>query len=268
LRKAVTDAADWLRSDEHLRNCPRRNRRLAICALLLSAGIAASSAHGIARPFPAEQDLAASQLSLGVVDAMLVYLLLLRFGCRHERRFLGTALAGGLLILLTAFFPGFGGPVATGVNAACLALWLAAAVVSVGFVRLAFNATPSGGGQPATGQRTGEGEAGSRCPVCGASLPGRSVRLASHFRCPACSAELSVRPAYRWQSATFGLVVAGGIATLLGPTRLSFAVVCLAAWLPSTLAVAAIWKRLAPPQPVVHDAGGGGRSRGSGSSEA
>lgn len=240
----------------HLQSCPRRNRRLAICAFVVSLGIALASVHGIARPFPEERNPGASQLGLSLIDAVLLSLFFLRFKCRHERLWLGTALAGGLLILLGAFLPGFGGTLSTAVNVACLVTWLAATVISVGFLRSAFQATSRGRNRQASGAWVGGGEAGPRCPACGSPLASRRVRLASHFRCPACSAELSVCTSYRWQNAMVGLVVAGGIATLLGPTRLSFAVVCLAAWLPATLAVWAVSKRLFPPRCLVYDPAG------------
>jgi hypothetical protein len=96
----------------------------------------------------------------------------------------------------------------------------------------------------------------------GAHLARDVIRLAAHFRCPSCSAELSVHPLCWLWSAMAGLVVAGVVAALLGPTALSFALLCLAAWLPATLAVAAASKHLVAPQPIVHKAGGRAHSRG------
>lgn len=130
--------ADQLsKSEAHSQSCITHSKRKALLALLFSAPVLLVTWRDLHKPFPVLQNPEAARLGTAYVVGLILYLFL-RIKCKHERLWLGPALAGGLVGLLTEFFPGVGGPIATGVNVISLLLWLAATVVSIGFVRATF----------------------------------------------------------------------------------------------------------------------------------
>jgi hypothetical protein len=132
--------------------CIRHNRRAATLALIFSLGVLLGGTLEATRWFPSSlPGPDPFMVRLGIVDgAAALFGAFLSVRCVYERLWLGIAAAGSAIMVLRSFHPGLAGPGSVGLGLLVLLPWVAAAVVSLGFVRSAFETPPSGGApQPA-----------------------------------------------------------------------------------------------------------------------
>lgn len=242
--------------------CIRQNRRAATLALFFSLGVMLSSAVGVSRPLSVTQqgpDPFMVRLAL-VGGAVILSYVLLSVRCVYERLWSGVADAATIIMALRSFHPGLAVSVVGWLGVVVLLLWLAATIISLGFVRSAFRGGSSDSMPRAITDQGGEGDGRPRCPACGSSLPRCAIRLASSFHCSTCSADLRVPRSYLWRSGAFGLALAIAIACLLGPTGGLFALALAASWLPATIVVLAVSKFYCPPRPRLCETPRSGRA--------
>lgn len=124
--------------------CLRYNRKGATLALIFSLGVLLGGFLALIRPIPASPPGPDPFLvRLGLVDgaAVLSYVFL-SVRCAHERLWFGIAATASVILAVRSFEPSLVASVASELAVLDLALWTAATMVSVYFVRSAFRGMP------------------------------------------------------------------------------------------------------------------------------
>lgn len=235
--------------------CIRRNRRAAILALIFSLGVllgglrevVGASARASLAPDP-------FMVRLALVDGTaILFYLFLSVPCIYERLWCAFAGLASAVMVLRSFHPYVAAPGSTELTIPILALWLAAVITSLVCVSSAFRGPPPGSAPPPPADQKAGGEGAKlRCSACGSPGLRRAGRAGGLSWCPSCSAELSYAGPSAWWSGLIGLFLAIAVGWLLGPTRATFVLACLAAWFPASLAASVALRFFLPRRPVLH----------------